>query len=59
MLQHILIFIIAAIAGMGSVLDEFQTHRAIIVAPLIGAVLGDFTTGIIIGGTIEIGRAHV
>lgn len=53
MLQHILIFIIAAIAGIGSVLDEFQTHRAIIVAPLIGAVLGDFTTGIIIGGTIE------
>lgn len=50
---HILIFIIGSIAGMGSVLDEFQTHRAIIVSPLVGAVLGDLETGIIIGGTIE------
>lgn len=53
MVQHVLIFIIGAIAGMGSVLDEFQTHRAIIVSPLIGAVLGDLPTGIVIGGTIE------
>lgn len=50
---HILIFIIGAIAGIGSVLDEAQTHRAIIVAPMVGLVLGDFTTGIIVGGTIE------
>ena len=53
MLQHILVFIIGAIAGVGSVLDEFQTHRAIIVSPLVGAVYGDLTTGIIIGGTLE------
>lgn len=53
MVSHILVFIIGSIAGIGSVLDEFQTHRAIIVSPLVGAVYGDLTTGIIIGGTLE------
>lgn len=52
-LQLILIFIIACISGMGSVLDEFQTHRPLIACTLIGLVLGDLKTGIIIGGTLE------
>ena len=51
--QIILIFLIACIAGMGSVLDEFQTHRPLIACTLIGLVLGDLKTGIIIGGTLE------
>ncbi|SHH51803.1 PTS mannose/fructose/sorbose transporter subunit IIC [Virgibacillus chiguensis] len=52
-MQIILIFIFASIAGMGSVLDEFQTHRPLIACTLMGLVLGDMTTGIIIGGTLE------
>lgn len=52
-LQMVLIFIIACVAGMGSVLDEFQTHRPLIACTLIGLVLGDLKTGIIIGGTLE------
>ena len=52
-LQIILIFIIACVAGMGSVLDEFQTHRPLIACTLIGLVLGDLKTGIIIGGALE------
>lgn len=48
--QLIAIFIVSAIAGMGSVLDEFQTHRPLIACTLVGAILGDMTTGIIIGG---------
>mgnify|MGYP001386748284 CR=1 FL=1 len=52
-LQLVLIFIIACVAGMGSVLDEFQTHRPLIACTLIGLVLGDLKTGIIIGGTLE------
>ncbi|MDQ0202730.1 PTS mannose/fructose/sorbose transporter subunit IIC [Pectinatus haikarae] len=51
--QLIAIFIVSAIAGMGSVLDEFQTHRPLIACTLIGFILGDMTTGIIIGGTLE------
>lgn len=52
-LQIVLIFIIACIAGMGSILDEFQFHRPLVACTLIGIVLGDMKTGIIIGGTLE------
>lgn len=52
-IQIILIFLVACISGMGSVLDEFQTHRPLIACTLIGLVLGDLKTGIIIGGTLE------
>ncbi|SFG56078.1 PTS system L-sorbose-specific IIC component, Man family (TC 4.A.6.1.3) [Sporolactobacillus nakayamae] len=52
--QVILIFIFACIAGMGSVLDEFQTHRPLIACTIIGLILGDIQTGIILGGTLEL-----
>ncbi|PPI86764.1 PTS mannose/fructose/sorbose transporter subunit IIC [Candidatus Pantoea edessiphila] len=53
LVQIALIFIVSCIAGMGSVLDEFQFHRPLVACTLIGAVLGDMKTGIIIGGTLE------
>ena len=52
-IQIILIFIVSAVAGMGSVLDELQTHRPLIACTVTGLILGDMTTGIIIGGTLE------
>lgn len=52
-IQIILIFLVACISGIGSVLDEFQTHRPLVACTLIGIILGDFKTGIIIGGTLE------
>lgn len=52
-LQLILVFIVSCFAGMGSILDEFQFHRPLVACTLIGAVLGDMKTGIIIGGTLE------
>lgn len=52
-LQIMAIFVVSAVAGMGSILDEFQTHRPLIACTLTGLVLGDITTGIIIGGTLE------
>ncbi|MBI6547898.1 PTS mannose/fructose/sorbose transporter subunit IIC [Xenorhabdus lircayensis] len=51
--QLVLIFIVACIAGMDSILDEFQFHRPLIACTLVGLVLGDMKTGIIIGGTLE------
>jgi PTS system sorbose-specific IIC component len=39
---------------MGSVLDEFQTHRPIIACTVMGLILGDLTTGVILGGTLEL-----
>ena len=53
-LQIILIFLVALIAGIGRVLDEFQTHRPLVACTLTGLILGDLKTGIIIGGTLEI-----
>jgi PTS system mannose-specific IIC component len=52
-LQIIALVIIAAVAGMGSVLDEGQTHRPLIACTLVGVVLGDITSGVILGGTLE------
>lgn len=65
-IQIILIFIFSCICGMGSVLDEFQTHRPLIACTITGLILRDITTGIILGGTLElialgwmnIGAAH-
>lgn len=54
LLQIILIFIFSCIAGMGSVLDEFQTHRPLIACTVVGLILGDLHTGIILGGTLEL-----
>lgn len=53
-LQIVLIFIFSAVCGMGSVLDEFQTHRPLIACTIVGLILGDVTTGIILGGTLEL-----
>lgn len=53
MIQVILLLIVAGITGMGSVLDEAQTHRPLVACTLVGLVLGDVTTGIILGGTLE------
>jgi mannose/fructose/N-acetylgalactosamine-specific phosphotransferase system component IIC len=39
---------------MNTSTDEFQFHRPLVACTLIGAVLGDMKTGIIIGGTLEI-----
>lgn len=54
MLQVVLVFIISCISGMGSILDEWQTHRPLIACTLIGLVLGDMKTGIIVGGSLEL-----
>ena len=52
-LELILLFIVASITGMASVLDEAQFHRPVVACTLTGIVLGDPTTGIILGGTLE------
>lgn len=52
-MQIILLMIVAGITGIGSVLDEAQTHRPLIACTLVGLILGDVTTGVILGGTLE------
>lgn len=53
-LQIVLVFVVACISGMESILDELQLHRPLLACTLIGIVLGDMKTGIIVGGTLEL-----
>lgn len=52
--QIVGIFLFSSIAGMGSVLDEFQTHRPLIACTIVGLILGNIQVGIILGGTLEL-----
>lgn len=52
-IQIILIFIFSCVIGIGSVLDEAQVHRPLVACTIIGVILGDLKTGVIIGGTLE------
>lgn len=51
--QIIALVIFGCVAGMGSVLDSFQTHRPLIACTIVGLILGDVQTGVILGGTLE------
>lgn len=53
-MEIILVTLVAAICGMGSVLDERQTHRPLVACTLVGWALGDLQTGVIVGGTLEL-----
>ncbi|POS81654.1 hypothetical protein EPUL_005557, partial [Erysiphe pulchra] len=52
-LQIMLIFLVGCIAGIESILDEFQFHRPLLACTFIGLILGDITSGVIVGGTLE------
>ena len=53
-LDIILVSLVGLICGMGSVLDERQTHRPLVACTLIGLVLGDLSTGIMVGSALEL-----
>lgn len=50
----ILVILVAFVAGVASVLDERQFHRPLIACTLMGLVLGDLTTGVMLGAALEI-----
>ena len=52
-IQIILVIIVAFLAGMEGILDEFQFHQPLIACTLIGLVTGNLTAGIILGGTLQ------
>lgn len=49
----ILIIIVALLAGMEGILDEFQFHQPLVACTLIGLVSGHLTEGIILGGSLQ------
>ncbi len=53
-LQLIGIVIIAFLAGMESVLDQFEVHQPIIACSLIGLVTGNLGPCIMLGGALQL-----
>ena len=52
-LTVILVLIVALLAGMESILDQFQFHQPIVACTLIGLVTGNLEAGIILGGSLQ------
>lgn len=52
-LTIILIVIVALLAGMEGILDQFQFHQPIVACTLIGLVSGHLVEGIILGGSLQ------
>jgi len=52
-IQIILVFVVAFLAGMEGILDEFHFHQPIIACTLIGLVTGNLVPCLILGGTLQ------
>lgn len=52
-ISMILVILVAFLAGMESVLDEFQFHQPLVACTLIGLVTGNLEAGVILGGTLQ------
>ena len=49
----VLVIIVAFLAGMEGILDEFQFHQPLVACTLIGIVCGQPAAGIILGGSLQ------
>ena len=49
----VLVILVAFLAGMEGILDEFQFHQPLVACTLIGIVTGHPTEGIILGGSLQ------
>nr|WP_117168051.1 PTS mannose/fructose/sorbose transporter subunit IIC [Paraliobacillus sediminis] len=54
MIQIILVVIVAFVAGIEGILDEFHFHQPIIACTLIGLVTGTLVPCLILGGTLQL-----
>ncbi|WP_409076836.1 PTS mannose/fructose/sorbose transporter subunit IIC [Bombilactobacillus bombi] len=52
-IQIILVLLIAFLAGMEGILDQFHFHQPVIACTLIGLVTGDLTPCLILGGELQ------
>ncbi|WP_265455419.1 PTS mannose/fructose/sorbose transporter subunit IIC [Enterococcus sp. HY326] len=52
-IQMILVVLVAFLAGMEGILDEFQFHQPLVACTLIGLVTGNLTACIILGGSLQ------
>ncbi len=53
LLQALLLGILAFLAGLDLFNGLTHFHRPVVLGPLVGLILGDLQTGILVGGTLE------
>lgn len=52
-IQMILVVVVAFLAGIEGILDEWQFHQPLVACTLIGLVTGNLTLGVMLGGTLQ------
>lgn len=52
--EGIALFIVTSISGIDSSIEEFQFHRPLIAATLVGIVLGDIKSAVMAGSALEL-----
>ena len=53
-ISMILVVLVAVLAGMESVLDQFQFHQPLVACTLIGLFTGNLQAGIMLGGSLQL-----
>ena len=53
MISMVLVVVVAFLAGLEGILDQFQFHQPIVACTLIGLVTGNLEAGIILGGSLQ------
>ena len=54
LLQGLLLGMLAFFAGLDLFNGLTHFHRPVVLGPLVGLILGDLPTGILVGGTLEL-----
>lgn len=54
LIQIILVVIVAFLAGMEGILDQWQFHQPIVACTLIGLVTGHLELGLLLGGSLQL-----
>ncbi len=52
-ISAVLVVVVAFLAGLEGILDQFQFHQPIVACTLIGLVTGNLEAGIILGGSLQ------
>lgn len=52
-ISMLLIILVAFLAGIEGILDEFQFHQPLVACSLIGLVTGNLEAGVVLGGTLQ------
>ena len=53
LISAILVILVAFLAGLEGILDQFQFHQPLVACTLIGLVTGNLTAGIMLGGSLQ------